>query len=318
MRHPVRLAAAVFAAAALGTPGSATDRPAEDKTVHRRMAMAGFTPLSEMTYGGREVHRVLAIDPYGIIGLPGIELERHRDGTLTLRAQYRGWAGPAYPVSQDEWDRIAALEPAAYGPPGKSSFKGEPGVVVHCWSGLLEASPDSSAGWWACDKAGTAAQAYGEAVLDLAIRKMACPPDDREIWWRFATCTGAAYTLDDPRLQQQLVALRARWTAQRDPGSDILATARLALRAARADATPARIADARTAVLAFGRQQDALRAIVQSSFALFPDMEEKGGRNAVLITETRQEWLRDIEDQNRNYIELLEALVEVQSGNAAR
>ncbi|APR53129.1 hypothetical protein CA223_04100 [Sphingomonas koreensis] len=60
-----------------------------DDFVHRRTAASGFPPLEEMAFGDRDVRRVLPIDPYGFLPIPGIELERHRDGRLTLRAQYR-------------------------------------------------------------------------------------------------------------------------------------------------------------------------------------------------------------------------------------
>lgn len=301
------LVAAVFAAvAAAGQSGGQDFR-------QEAMASAGFTPVAEMAFGGRDVHRVLPIDPYGMLPIPGIELERHSDGRLTLRAQYRGWVGPAYSVSPDEWRRVAALESAAYGPLRKATHTIPPGVVIHCWSGLISATPDKSASWSACDDSAQAAQDYSLAVLDLAMRKMACPPSDKDPLWRFSAFTAAASQLDDAVLAQQLSVLRERWRVQREPGSDILAKARTALRVAHDAPSPATIKTARDAVLAFRRQQDALRTVVQGSFGLVGSGAPRSAKEIAIIDQTRAGWNDDIMAQSRNYIVLLEDLAKLQS-----
>ena len=301
------LLAGLAAAAGLGAPAAGASD--EASATHRMMASAGFIPLGEMTFAGRDVRRVITIDPYGGLAIPGLELERHADGRRTLRAQYRGWTGPAWSVTEAEWDRLAQLEPAAFAPPGKSSFEPRPNVVVHCWRGAIAASPARTASWWGCDEATRAAQEYADAVLALAIRKRGCPEGEKDLKWRFSHCfLPDTATLDDPALQERLAALRAQWSAQWEDGSDILMKARLALRAAKEERTPARIAAAREAVFAFGRQQEALRAVVQSSFDGLPESGEAGGRNGVVMAATRRQWFEDIEGQNRNYIGLLEDL----------
>lgn len=168
MRTGLDLIVGLLAATALDDGAIAQ---AADTAAHRHIVASGFIPLEEMTFGGRDVRRVLPIDPYGFLPIPGIELERHEGGGVTLRAQYRDWTGPAYSVSPDEWNRLAVLEPAAFAPPGKNSFKARPNVVVHCWSGLLEASPSKAASWWGCNSGTRASQTYTEAVLTLAMEK---------------------------------------------------------------------------------------------------------------------------------------------------
>jgi hypothetical protein len=296
----------LLAAATLTSPLAA--QSGEAAFTHKRMASAGFIPLDEMRFGNRDVRRVLPIDPYGMLPIPGIELERHSDGRSTLRAQYRGWTGTTYPVSQAEWDRLALLEPAAFAPPGKNGFEARPDVVVHCWSGLLEASPGEAAHWSGCNSGTRAAQAYSDAVLALAMQKKDCTASGKDIWWRFSDCFADAARLDDPALQQRFSEITARWTRQRESGADILMKARVSLRAARADRTPALVAEAREAVFACGRQQKALRDILNSSFAAFPETSEGSGRNAVILAQTRREWDRGIAAQNHNYIGLLEDL----------
>lgn len=305
MRPGLHLIAALLAVAALDDGAIAQ---AADGATHRRIAASGFIPLEEMTFGGRDVRRVLPIDPYGFLPIPGIELERHEGGRITLRAQYREWTGPAYPVSPDEWNRLAVLEPAAFAPPGQNSFKPRPGVVVHCWSGLLEASPSTAGNWWGCNSGTRAGQAYTEAVLTLAMEKKGCPSSGKDALWRFSECFADADTLGDPALQERFAALRDRWTKQREPGSNILAEARRSLRAAKEEKEPSRLVAARRAVFAFGRQQEALRDILRDSFIVLPDSGTSDARSAAILRQTRRNWDEDVKAQNRNYIGLLEEL----------
>lgn len=311
MRFFRRILAALPAALLLS--GAALAQSSEERFVHQRMAASGFIPLDEMTFGGRDVRRVLPVDPHGMLPIPGIELERHADGRLTLRAQYRGWSGQAYDLSAGEWEQVAGLETTAYAPPAKSSARSNPNVVVHCWSGFLEASPDKAASWWGCNDGTRPAQVYTEAVLTLAMRKMDCDPSDKETLWRFSECLARTRKIDDPALAANFTELQSRWEKQREPGSDILARARLSLRAAQANRTDSLVATARDAVFAFGRQQEALRTIIQTSFSPFRAAEERGGGSAVILAETRRAWLEDVNAQDRNYIGLLEELARVQA-----
>jgi hypothetical protein len=299
--------------AALMLSGAAQAQTAEEGFVHQRLARAGFTPLDEMTFGGRDVRRVLPVDPYGMLPIPGIELERHADGRLTLRAQYRGWTGEVYDVSPGEWQQVLGLEAAAYAQPAKSSTRSDPNVMVHCWSGFLEVSPDKAASWWGCNDGTRPAQAYTEAVLTLTMRKMDCQPSEKKTLWRFSECLARTRKLDDPTLAAKLTELQARWEKQRIPGSEILARARLALRAARATRTETLVATAQDAVFAFGRQQEALRTILETGFYPLQAAEGRGGGNAVIVDDTRRNWLEDINSQQQNYIGLLEELARIQA-----
>jgi hypothetical protein len=146
------------------------------------------------------------------------------------------------------------------------------------------------------------------------MQKKGCGRREKEIYWAFADCFADGAKLDDPALEAKLDELRAAWRKQREPGSEILLNARLALRTARAKPTAEGIARGRESVFAFGRQQEALRAVLQSSFAAFPGSAAWTGRTAAILTDTRRQWSRDIEAQNQNYIGLLEELARLSAG----
>ncbi|APR53130.1 hypothetical protein CA223_04105 [Sphingomonas koreensis] len=173
---------------------------------------------------------------------------------------------------------------------------------------MLEAVPQRAGSWSDCNNGTKAAQADTEAVLVLAMEKRGCTASDKSTLWRFSECFADANKLEDPALQERFRILQDRWAKQREPGSTILAQARHSLRAAREDRTPASLVKAHQAVLAFGRQQEALRKILRSSFTDLPDTESLNGRNAAILNQTRRGWDGDIAAQDRNYIVLLEDL----------
>lgn len=290
--------------------GSAQSLPQaspESRLVERHMSNAGLSSLQEMRFGGREVHQVLPIDAYGILPIPGVELERHRDGRLTLRLRYRGWADTPYDVSQEDWDRLAALEKTAFAPVPPAREKGNPMIVVHCTSGMIASTRSQARGWWACNPGDRPAMAYNDAVLDLAMKAMGCKATEKEAIWRFSTCTAAKAKLDNPIEQAKLEEFRRRWDTQREPGSDILARARMALRAAQQTPTEALRADAYHKIMDFGRQQQALRGIIQESGSGLPDPQDSDAKTQAIVSNQLRQWSADVEGQNRNYIDLLES-----------
>ncbi len=296
--------------AALSVAG-ADAQPADEAYINWRFADAGFTPLTEMTFGGRDVRRVLPLDPYGFLPIPGVEMERHQDGHLTLRAQYRGWTGDAYALSQQEWSRLAELQSAAFAPPGENQYKIKPGVVVHCWSGMIQASPARAASWWACNSGTKAAQSYTEAVLELAMQKKGCPASKRDTFGRFSQCFANKGMPDDPTLQEGFLALTEAWKKQREPGADLLSDARKALDAASKGGDAESLLRARRAVLAFGGQQRALRDIVRKGTAFAKDAREASSKDATVIATQLDSWRADITAQETNYVGLLEQLTAI-------
>jgi len=306
-----RLIAILLAAIMIGASAGAQTTAGE---THRRIAEAGFIPLNEMTFGGRDVRRVLLADPYGILPIPGIEIERHKDRRVSLRGQYLDWTGPAYSLSADEWARLALLEASAFAPASKNSFKGNPDVVVHCWSGLIEASPTRAAAWSGCNSGTQPAQAYTEAVLMLAMDKKQCSPSTKTMFWRFSECFDDEGKLDDPALEERFAALRNRWAEQRQLSPAILAEARRALKAAREDRVPARLEAARSTVFAFGQHLETLRGVLRSSYADFPQSSGTNARSAAILAQARRRWADDISSGHENYIRLLEELARLLAG----
>jgi hypothetical protein len=284
---------------------------AERASVHGRMSASGFVPLEEMTFGGREVRRILPIDPYGGLPIPGIEIERHNEGRVTLRAQYRGYTGDVYDVSTTEWDQLAALEKAALGPPGKNSFIGRPGVAVHCWSGMVEASPAKAATWWGCNDGTLATQRYTEAVLELALSKKGCPPNEKNVLWQFDDCFRDSEILRDSVLNARFAALREDWTKQRELVPDLLGKARQALQAAEAEGTVHNLDAAQEAVLAYGQRQKALRRIRDSGNRSLPYGSVVDPRTQTIISQTQRYWNEVLSNSKGTYVELLEQLAKL-------
>lgn len=299
------------------------DRPAaaqnpDSNATHRLMVENGFTPIDDMIFGDRDVRRVLPIDPYGILPIPGIELERHHDGRLTLRTQYRHWTGTTYIISPEEWRRLAPLEIAAFAPDQNKRTKPAANALAHCWSGAVEASSPRASRFWHCSDESRAAQAYAEAALTLAMEKNNCPASDKGLFWRYADCFKDRGTIADPGAQRWLAGLVDRWTKIRAPVADLLAAARGSLQEAAAAPTPERVSAARGAVMAFGRQKRALTAVLTDSASSSRDDEARDDRSRAIISQTRKEWKDDIANTDHLYVELLEDLTKVLSDPRAK
>ena len=299
------LSIAVLAAILCNTPAHAQND--DNFFIAQQMEAAGFTPLAEINFAKRNVRRTLAVDPYMMLATPGVEMERHHDGRLTLRIIYPKWRGPVYPLSQQEWDRLEIMEAATFAPIPKSKAKANPNVVIHCWSGFIESTSGQTA-TWGCNNASRPAMLYTQAILALAIEKSRCQDPNPDILWRFSTCFTDSKVLEDGVLQEKFAALQARWKKQRDLGPDKLSTARTALHIASETNAPADIAHARDAIFGFGQHQTALRTLLQNSYTLVPLGQKSDQRTRAIMGETFQYWAQDIEAQNGNYIELLEGL----------
>jgi hypothetical protein len=311
---PVLSIMAIAAPAMAQTP---PDQPASvdadnGRYAERRMAERGFIPMAEMRFAGRDVRRALPSDPYGMIPIPGVEMERHRDGRITIRMVHAGWTSEAKPVSEGEWAELARLEQAAFAPWRDPGPGPRTDVVSHCWSGMIAASPNAHA-TWGCASREPPAAAYTSAIMALALAKHDCPPSDKELAWRYSDCFQDRGVPDDPAIAARLAAAKARWQALRADGPDLLMAARRALREARQTPTPERIAAARAAVLAFGARQQALRDAVNQGFRDMPRPYQISGRDAAIVNQTRDQWLSDIAGQAGNYTGMLEELLRIGS-----
>lgn len=80
----------------------------------RLFVEAGFQPLAKVAAAKRTVRRVLFQDPYLMLPVPGIELERHGDGRATLRVIGPGTSGPTMVLPGPAWGRLLALEPGVF------------------------------------------------------------------------------------------------------------------------------------------------------------------------------------------------------------
>ncbi len=69
---------------------------------------AGFPSIAEQNLEGREVRRLLLRDPYGMLAVPGVELERLSNGRIKLRLQYVGWSSAPKAVDRSAWDKLVS------------------------------------------------------------------------------------------------------------------------------------------------------------------------------------------------------------------
>lgn len=296
------------------TPVSAQMSAEEQDYIHREMAEFVFIPIEEMEFGGRDVRRVLLRDPYMMLPIPGLELERHRDGRRTLRIRHYGWNGQTFDLSQEEWDTMSALEDAAFAPPGENKNKIKKGVVVHCWGGMLERTPRQATSWWGCNSGTKNAQSYTEALVRLANEKNGCKlEEDSDVFFQYSRCFADRGGLSNPEEDARLTNIIQRWRTQREPGSSILADARRALTAAEKQPTYANFEVAQRAVADFGDQQDSLRQIIQALGSSFPSLEPRDARTSKILENLRRQWTSDVNGQYPNYIGLLERLMSIQS-----
>ena len=150
----------------------------------RRLRLAGFEPLAAVIANGIEVQRV---DPmWGLLDYPSVELTRDKSGVVTVALKFWGHE-QRQQVAPENWERLAALAPAAFMPADPKALERKYRRVVrksgycHGWH-LMEASVagrqleetvSPCAG--ALQKAGLD---YSEALIRVAIDNIdLCEPD---------------------------------------------------------------------------------------------------------------------------------------------
>ena len=71
---------------------------------------AGFTPLADMIEAKRTVRRALFSDPYMMLPVPGVEVERLSDGTATVKVVGRNGESEAVKLPSSAWEHLTGLE----------------------------------------------------------------------------------------------------------------------------------------------------------------------------------------------------------------
>jgi hypothetical protein len=274
--------------------------------------------MAEMTVEAREVRRLLLRDPYGMLPIPGLELEREIGNRVSLRVQYRGWSSDPVAVDRATWDALARLEASVFAPPVSTPNAGlatptqqlpsePPPRVCHGWSVTIAASYSRAAAWSSCGGKQTAAYDYAVRFINLALStKPGCTRDGADIFWSFSNCFSPTPRLDDAELEAKVAVLRKEYDEA--PGADRLAEARRALSAPGLAVGNQAWLDARTAVDRFKKvqelRQERLRQLQQLAFG----QSNFSPADRAKVQQTIEHWSQTLRSQESNYSELLQRL----------
>lgn len=301
---------------------------------HRLVSQAGFAPIAEAQAANRVVRRVVLNDPYGMIPMPGIELEQLPDGRVTLRLQYRGsssvalnpsWTSDPIDVEPSAWEELAALEqplftrrpfrpidPASLPPPPS-----QPPPICHAWSARFEADSERTASWSGCGGTDHPGYRYASRVVQLAVRSKAGCAGEGDPFSSFGQCFALTTPLDDPALQAEFAILRKEYDEA--PGSERLSAARQALRVPGLTLGSEAWFAAREAVGQFRdvhelRRQRLNRLVLLSGRAMAASAADRAK-----LQFAHANWSQFVQSQEANYAELLQGLAwpagEITTGN---
>jgi hypothetical protein len=283
---------------------------------HRLFNEAGFTPIEEVRAAGRDVRRLLLHDPYMMLPVPGTEVERHSNGRVTLRLQYRGWSSRPVEIDGAAWEALGAGEQAVFvrpayvpaGPARPSSMPPpSPPPICHGWIARFEADENRTASWSACGGEKTAAYDYAVRLVALAIgTRPGCAVERNDPFWSFSQCFAAKEALDDPALEAKFAILRQEYAGA--PGMERLAEARAALAApGMALGSPA-WREARAAIAKLKAVNDHRRDRLQQLQQLAYGAAEASPADKAKMRQTIQGWSEFLHSQEINHSELLRQL----------
>lgn len=307
----LRTAVALAALATIGAASPPQDSVFERGYSRERFVAAGFTPIEEADWAGRDVRRLLPSDPYMILPVPGIEIERRANGRVTLRLQYRGWASEPVTIDRAAWQDLSHRERAAFAPPPPAPRPtGSPAThsSCHSWSVQLQATGGRHAAWSPCPgaRAAEAVRAYAVRMIELAL---ATRPDCKrgdDVFDAFEACFRPSRALDDPRLDAEFATLRAEYDAV--DSARPLGLARSAL------AEPGLVLGspgwkaAREAIAKVKETNDYRRARLDRLRALAFRARGASPADKAKINDALLGWSQFLDAQDRNYSELVTRL----------
>jgi hypothetical protein len=283
------------------------------KFEHRLFSEAGFVPIAELRAEGRVVRRLLLADPYMILPVPGIELERLADGRVTLRLQYPGWSSEPVPVDATAWDALASIEGAVFErpvfrPTPPRASPQSPPPLCHGWILRFEADYHRTASWAQCGGGKTPAYDYAIRLVQLAIgTKPGCTFEPDNPFFSFNKCFMATQALDDPELEAKFGVLRKEYDEA--PAADRLAEARRALKAPELALGSTAWLDARAAVRRFREVQKLREDRLQQLRQLASEAVDASDADKAKMQRTIEHWSDFVRSQEPNYSDLLQRLV---------
>ena len=185
--------------------------------LHNQFVRAGFEPIEAARAARREVRRLVLDQPYGGFPVPGIELERHPDGRVTLRMQYAQWSTDPVEIDPSAWSSLTARDTAVFAPPEyvpppppttPPPPPPPPPPACHAWHAWLEADSDRVTSWSGCNDLHQEARAYVTAMVELAMATRPACGRQPSLLYAFVTCFELRDALDDPELQRTYAVLR--------------------------------------------------------------------------------------------------------------
>lgn len=289
---------------------------------HRLFTEAGFAPISEVRAAGRHVRRLLLHDPYMILPVPGIEVERSAGKRLTLRLQYRGWTGEPVSINPAAWQTLASHEQAVFAKPQPPPARDQamlasppptsPPAVCHGWIARFEADEERTASWSECGSVRSAAYDYAAHLIELAINTRAdCAFEPDNAFWSFNRCFAPKESLDDPKLEATFAVLRKEFGEA--PGAERLAEARRALNTPGLTLGNQVWMDARAAIAKVQEVDQFRRYRLQKLEQLAYRASDASSADKAKMRQTIENWSDFVRSQERNYSELLRRLVWVES-----
>lgn len=290
---------------------------AQRKFEHNQFTQAGFASIAEVRAEGRDVRRLLPEDPYMMLPVPGIELERLPDGRVTLRLQYRGWSSKPVPVDAAAWDALALQEGAVFARPvfrrapaqaPPASPPASPPPICHGWIARFEADYGRTASWAQCGGGKTPAYNYAIRVVELAIgTKPGCTFEADNPFFSFSKCFAPTQALDDPELDAKFAVLRKEYDEA--PGAERLAEARRALNVPGLTLGSKPWLDGRAAVKRFRDVQKLREDRLQQLRQLASARVNASDADKAKMQQTIAHWADFIRSQESNYSDLLQRLV---------
>jgi len=276
---------------------------------------AGFPPIEEVQANGRQIRRLLLTDPYMMSAVPGIEVERHRDGHVTLRLQYFAWSGDSVSIDQVAWDALAAIEQEAFAAPAYSpepvSQRASPPppapAICHGWGLWLQASVERRAVWSQCGGRGGPIVDYAMQMLTLAMAtRPNCRFERENPFASFSRCFSPTMSLDNPELEAIFAVLRREYYEV--AGADRLAEARMALRAPSLTRGGSAWQSARAAIDRYKATNDYRSERLQRLRELASTAVNPSQADRAKMQLTIQDWSHFMQAQGSNYRSLVEQL----------
>lgn len=161
---------------------------------------AGFQPLDDVAAEKRIVKRVLFQDPYMMLPVPGVEIERMANGSITLKVIGPAEKSSSVVVPASAWTRLTSLQgtlfrPKPYvswDPPKTDAPLPPPPPICHGWIayfGTADATGLGSGSWAQCGSRDQPELAFATEVARLAVStRRACKFDEANPFWSFNAC----------------------------------------------------------------------------------------------------------------------------------